>query len=169
MTIIFAIVAALAIVAFGVVLMLYLNERRYHAYALSTRHHLRLKVSKEKNKREALEKEITVLRDSNRSANKAWQSERRRLFAQARAAERHASEQQEFHLYNQRDLEHELASAYALIELLFDKIPKNVEIKFGRFETQRVFRPIIETFSHPRMQADPALDMPSLDRYKTIF
>lgn len=165
MIIVLSILLAVVIVALGIVLRLYLNERRYHTYALSARHHLRLTAAKETAKRVALEREIGVLRKTNRDSLKVWQSERQRLWVQARSAERHAKEMQEFHLHNQQDLEHELASAYALVELLLDKIPKNVEVKFCKFEMQRVFRPILEAFPHPRMQADPNLDMPSLDRY----
>lgn len=88
-----------------------------------------------------LEQEITVLRTSNRDSLKVWQSERRRLWAQARDAERHAQEMQAFHLYNEQDLQHELAGAHALIELLMMAIPKG-EVLTQKYEVQRLFRSV---------------------------
>lgn len=148
MIIILSVLLAVVIIAFGVVLRLYLNERRYHIFALSARHHLRLTAEKETTKRVMLEKEIGVLRSSNRDALKVWQSERRRLWAQARAAESHAREMQEFHLYNEHDLQHELAGAHALIELLMGMLPRGYEPPTMTSEVQRVFTPVIEMEQH---------------------
>lgn len=144
MTIFLSVLLAVFIVAFGVVLRLYLNERRYHAFALSARHHLRLAAEKEVNKRVALEREIGVLRSSNRSSLKAWQAERRELWTKVRASERHAKEMQAFHLHNEQDLNHELAGAHALIELLMMAVPKGDVISHPH-EVRRLFRPVSES------------------------
>lgn len=108
--------------------------------------------------KDELEREIRVLRESNRAGNKAAQAERRRLQARARDAELHAEELQCFHLQHEQDLQHELANAYALVEILMDRVPKGAVVTIDQFEAQRLFRPIIEAFPTPRTQADPTLD-----------
>ena len=156
MTILLAIVAALAIIAFGIVLRLYLNERMHNEFAVSAAGHLGLQVKKEAGKREMLEKEITVLRNANRSATKVWSNERRRLWAQARDAERLASEMQEFHRHNEFSLQHELAGAHALIELLLEMAPKGAFEMPHVSEVRRLFTPVIEMDQHrPRAKTNP--------------
>lgn len=159
MTIVFAIIAALALIGLGVAVMFYRRERLVHGFLTEDHQEVLLK-------KQALEQEIKVLRKANRDSLRVWQSERQRLWKQARDAERHAQDMQEFHLHNEKDLQHELASAYALMEILIDRVPKSVKVTIDRFEAQRIFRPIIDAFPTPRMQANPDLDMPSLDRYK---
>lgn len=148
MIIILSILLGLAIIAFGVVLRLYLNERVYHTFAVSAAHHLRLQAKKEKESREALEREMRVLRNANREANHAWQAERRRLWGERAHAVRHASELQEFHLYNEHDLQHELAGAHALIELLMEMLPKGYTPPLMTAEVMRVFAPVIAMDQH---------------------
>jgi len=120
------------------VLQLYksIRDRREHKLVVAERDKLL-------EQKAALEKEVGVLRESNRSALKVWQSERRRLWAQARDAEHHARDLQEFHLRNEQDLMHELASAHAMVELLMMAVPKGGVIAHP-FEVRRIFRPIVQ-------------------------
>ena len=148
LTIIFAALAAVALIAAGVLYYLWSKASRELGWAKED-------ILSGHGRQAMLEQEIRVLRESNRSANKAWQSERRRLFSQARDAEKHSSSVQEFHLANEAELKHQLAGAHALIELLFDKIPKDVEVKICKFEAQRVFRPVIEAFAPKIDKANP--------------
>jgi hypothetical protein len=127
------------------------HDRLYDKYCDADRERFRLRIDKD-----ALEKEITVLRESNRSSLKAWQTERRRLQAKIRASETHAQELQDFHLYNEQDLQHELAGTHALIELLMMAIPKG-EVLTHKFEVQRLFRTVAE--------ARPKINTPGCTKY----
>lgn len=148
MSIIFAAVAALAVVALGIAIMMYRALKIRHDW-LQEDYYLELKATEKlKLQKAALEKEINVLRTSNRDSLKAWQSERQRLWTQARDAERHGQELQTFHLYNEHDLQHKLAGAHALIELLVGMLPRGYEPPTMTTEVQRVFTPVIEMDQH---------------------
>mgnify|MGYP004488629251 CR=1 FL=1 len=112
MTIIFALLAAIAIIALGIVARKYRLLKLDHNWLKEDLHLEEKRHKKTKLQKSFLEREIGVLRDSNRSSLKVWQSERQRLWAQARSAERHARDMQAFHLTNEHDLKHELAGAH---------------------------------------------------------
>ena len=125
MTILFAIFAAVAIIALGVVFTMYLSECRENDELL-------LELAKN-------DEIIDKLRKSNRSANKYNQKERRELRGELSAAREFARTLEEFHLENQRKLSHELANAYAMVELLFARIPTKAFTKIDRQEASRLF------------------------------
>lgn len=148
MSIIFAAVAALAVVALGIAIMMYRALKIRHGW-LKEDIYLEEKATKKLNlQKAALEKEINVLRTSNRDSLKVWQSERQRLSSQARDAERHGQELQAFHLRSEFSLQHELAGAHALIELLMGMLPRGYEPPTMTTEVQRVFTSVIEMEQH---------------------
>lgn len=148
MSIIFAAVAALALIALGIAVVKYRALKLKYGW-LHEDYYLEQKATKKlKLQKAALEKEINVLRTSNRDSLKVWQSERQRLWTQARDAERHGQELQEFHLHNEFSLQHELAGAHALIELLMATFPKDYAITPVPYEVQRIFAPVIEMDQH---------------------
>lgn len=148
MTIIFAAVAALAVIALGIAIMKYRALKLRHVWLGEDIYLEKKDVEKLKLQKAALEKEINVLRSSNRDSLRAWQTERQRLWTKARDAERHGQELQNFHLYNEHDLQHELAGAHALIELLMGMLPRGYEPPTMTSEVQRVFTPVIEMEQH---------------------
>lgn len=147
MTIIFAIIAAVAIIAFGILLALYLRLRQDYIWLDDdNRGNLKyiLKIEKQK---ESLEKEVTVLRRSNREGNVSARNERQKLYGRLRSAEAHAQSLQDFHLNNEQTLKHELAGAHALIEMLTMALP-HAEVPTQTFEVQRLFRVVAD--AHPQ-------------------
>lgn len=142
MTIFFAIIAALALIGLGVAI-LRLRRRNMEYDWLQEDYVATLEINQ-------------TLRDNNRAASKSWQNERRRLWSEKRAAERHASDMQEFHLHNEFSLQHELAGAHALIELLLEMAPKGAFEIPHVSEVRRVFTPVIEMDQHrPRAKTNP--------------
>lgn len=134
MTIILAVLVGLLLLALSILSHFYAKKSRAHGW-------LKEDLKLELEAKAKLEKEIGVLRTSNRDSLKVWKAERQNLWAKARDAERHAQELQAFHLYNEKDLQHELAGAHALIELLLLSTPKG-EILTQKYEVQRLFRDV---------------------------
>lgn len=142
MTIFFAIIAALALIGLGVAILL-LRRRNMEYDWLQEDYVATLEINQ-------------TLRDNNRAASKSWRNERLRLWSEKRAAERHASDMQEFHLHNEFSLQHELAGAHALIELLLEMAPKGAFEIPHVSEVRRVFTPVIEMDQHrPRAKTNP--------------
>jgi hypothetical protein len=154
LTIILAFVAAAAIITSG---LLYRNLRRRNwEYDMLSEDYTESLETNEQ------------LRKNGRSATRVWSIESRRLRQQARDAERHAQDMQEFHLHNEQDLQHELSSIYGLVELLMLAVPKGGVIAHPH-EVKRIFRPIIEAYPKQRMQADPVLESPETIKNANFF
>lgn len=133
-TIILAIACGILLIALGIMIYLFIMIRQDEAWA--------------REDLEVAEEAISNLRSTNRSSLKVWQSERQRLQAQARSAERHARDLQEFHLRTEFELQYKLAGANAVIELLMETLPEEHAITPVPQEVARIFASVIELDQH---------------------
>lgn len=105
---------------------------------------LEVRLEDARNRLATEEADNEKLRQNNRSATKVWSSERQRISARARSAETHAGIIQEFHRRNEAELQHQLAGAHGVIELLMATFPKDYSVSPVPFEVQRIFRPVAQ-------------------------